>query len=216
MSSFNFSLDLVQSNKDIAKKINQAILQELKPRLSDVFKKSREYIRPIVIAAIKSQPEYNSLMSGSLKFQFGLPDAASRINTILDTIEKSLYVEYQNPKIVGQSISGGFFIGMVNSDFTDILSLSESTFITEKGTPLEWLKWLLIEGDKTIITGYEFNIGNFKNSRTGGGIMTSSMSGTWRVPPEFAGSIENNWITRAVDSVSDSIENNLYSLMQNL
>lgn len=216
MSSFNFSLDLVQSNRDIAKKINQAILQELKPRLSEVFKQSREYIRPTVISAIQSQPEYISLMSGSLKFQFGLPDSVSRIKAILETIDKSLFVEYYNPKITGQSISGGFFIGMVNSDFSDILSLSEATFITEKGTPLEWLKWLLLEGDKTIISGYEFNIGNFKNSRTGGGIMSSSVSGSWRVPPEFAGSAENNWITRAVDSVSDQIENQFHLLMQNL
>lgn len=216
MSSFNVSINLLQSDNEISNKINTAILQELNSRLPTVFKEASEYIRQTVITAIRSQPEYGSLIGGALKYEFGLPDSLSRLQTIVATIEQSLFVEYDKPKISGNNIIGGFFIGMVNSDFSDILSLKEATFITEKGTPLEWLKWLLVEGDKTIIIGYEFNIGNKLNSRTGGGIMSPSFSGSWRVPPEFAGTLENNWITRAVESVQDSIENHLLNLMQKI
>lgn len=216
MSSLRFSVDLIQSDQQISQEINKAILQELNSRLPSVFKKAQDYIRQTVIGSIRSQPEYISLLSGSLKYEFGLPDSSSRVGAILDTIEKSLYVEYQQPKIRGSNIVGGFFIGMINSGFADILALKESTFITEKGAALEWLKWLLLEGDKTIIIGYDFNIGNYKNSRTGGGIMSPSFSGSWRVPPEFAGTIENNWIVRAVESVQDQIESHTLSLLQKM
>lgn len=216
MSSFNFSVKLIESDSQISSKINKAIVDQLKSRLPPVFRKSKEYIRQTVLSAIQSQPEYISLLNGSLKSQFGLPDSASRLNRILETIEKSLFVEYNQPKVNGTNINGGFFIGMVNSDFSDILSLKEATFITEKGSPLEWLKWLLLEGDKTIIVGYEFNIGNYPNSRTGGGIMSPSFSGSWRVPPEFAGSFENNWITRAIESVENNIENYIVSAIQKI
>lgn len=216
MSSLKFSIDIVESDQQISQEINKAILQELNSRLPSVFKKTQDYIRQTVIGSIRSQPEYISLMSGSLKYEFGLPDSSSRVGAILDTIEQSLYVEYQQPKMRRSNIVGGFFIGMVNSGFADILSLKESTFITEKGASLEWLKWLLLEGDKTIIIGYDFNIGNYKNSRTGGGIMSPSFSGSWRVPPEFAGTIENNWIVRAVESVQDQIESHVFSLLQKM
>lgn len=216
MSSFKFSIELLESDNEIQEIINRELIKELNKRLPGVFKQATQYIRQTILGSIKNQPEYVSLLSGSLKYEFGLPDISSRLNSILDTIDKSLYVEYKSAKTNGSNISGGFFIGMVNSDFGDILSLSEATFLTEKGVPLEWLKWLLIEGDKIIVIGYTFNIGNFKNSRTGGGIMSPSFSGSWRVPPEFAGTLENNWITRAVEQVGDQIENYLANLLENL
>lgn len=214
MSSFKFSFDLLESDKQIANIINQELVQELNSRLKPLYKEASSYIRQVVLNSIKSQPEYISLLSGSLKYEFGLPDSSSRLNAILSTIDQSLFVEYRPARINGQNINGGFFIGMVNSDFNDILSLGASTLVTENGSILEWLKWLLLEGDKIIIGGYDFKIGNFKNSRTGGGIMSPSFSGSWRVPPEFAGTAENNWITRAIENTEDTIENYLFSLLQ--
>lgn len=216
MSSFKFSFDLLESDKQIADIILKELVQELNSRLTPLYKEATSYIRQTVLDSIKAQPEYISLLSGSLKYEFGLPDSSSRLNAILNTIDQSLFVEYKEPRINGQNINGGFFIGMVNSDFSDILSLGAATLVTEKGSPLEWLKWLLLEGDKMIIGGYDFKIGNFKNSRTGGGIMSPSFSGSWRVPPEFAGTMENNWIIRAIVAIESNIDNYLVSLLQKL
>lgn len=216
MSSFKFSVDLLESDKQIADIILKELVQELNSRLTPLYKEAASYIRHTVLDSIKAQPEYISLLSGSLKYEFGLPDSSSRLNAILGIIDQSLFVEYKEPRINGQNINGGFFIGMVNNDFSDILSLGAATLVTEKGSPLEWLKWLLLEGDKIIIGGYDFKIGNFKNSRTGGGIMSPSFSGSWRVPPEFSGTIQNNWITRAIESIESTIDNYLVSLLQKL
>lgn len=211
-----FEVKILESDSQIEKTINKAILQQLNKKLPKIFKSLQSFIKTEVIGAIKSQKEYNSIVSGELRAEFGLPDGDKRVSRILETIESSLLVEYKKPSINGNKIKGGFSIGMIRNDFRDILSLDEAVLITEKNTPLEWLKWLLLEGDKTIISGYEFSIGNSARSRTGGGIMSQSFSGTWRVPPSYAGQIDNNWITRAVDGVSKTIENRFIQLIKKM
>lgn len=211
-----FEVKILESDSQIEKTINKAILQQLNKKLPKIFKSLQSFIKTEVIGAIKSQKEYNSIVSGELRAEFGLPDGDKRVSRILETIESSLFVEYKKPSINGNKIKGGFSIGMIRNDFRDILSLDEAVLITEKNTPLEWLKWLLLEGDKTIISGYEFSIGNSARSRTGGGIMSQSFSGTWRVPPSYAGQIDNNWITRAVDGVSKTIENRFIQLIKKM
>ena len=217
MSNISISLNLVEKENEIAKEVNKALLSEINSRLPKVFKKSESYIQSTVMSAIRNQPEYNALVSGELRDEFGLANARSKVDSILSTLENSLYSRYRKPFIKGNYINGGFVIGIIKAGFSDILSMQEAVQMTEKGTPLEWLKWLLLHGDSTIISGYEFKIGG-KNakSRTGGGIMSAAVSGSWRVPPDYSGTMDNNWLTRAIDSVSDDIESNLQALMQKM
>ena len=37
--------------------------------------------------------------------------------------------------------------------------------------------------------------------------MIPTKSGSWRVPASYIGTIENNWITRALSSIEDDIPN---------
>ena len=37
---------------------------------------------------------------------------------------------------------------------------------------------------------------------------------SWRVPPEYAGSITNNWITRAIDQSQTAIESEIASFFR--
>lgn len=209
-------IKILESDAKIANTINKAILPQLNKTISKIFRTMEPFIQSTVMNGIMDQPEYNSLISGELRGEFGIPDAGSRVSKILETIQSSIYTEYQKPFINGSKIKGGFFIGIVRNDFRDILSLPESVLITENNSSLEWLKWLLLEGDKTIITGFEFKIGNNSRSRTGQGIMSQEISGSWRVPPAYAGQIENNWITRAIDGVSTEIENKFVRLLQKM
>ena len=54
---------------------------------------------------------------------------------------------------------------------------------------------MLTQGNATIITGYEYNAGTGLG-RSGGGNMKSG--GAWRVPPEYAGTLDDNFVTRAL------------------
>lgn len=209
-----FTLTLLESDAQIANTINKLLADELKKILQKVGNEASTYIKNTIISSIKNQPEYASLLNGKLKYEFGLPDADSRVSSILQNIEKSLNISYQQPSYSVNGVSGGFVINMIPSDFNDILSLPASVFTTEKGTSLQWLKWLLLEGDNSIVFGYKFILGQNPFSRTGQGIMRTETSGVWRVPPEFAGSQDNNWITRAISATEDDINNYLINALK--
>ena len=78
-----------------------------------------------------------------------------------------------------------------------------------KGYTLPWLEWLLLQNNSPIIKNYEVEYGASPYSRSGLGIMVPSDQ-DWRVPPEFAGSQDNNWTTRAVGRS----EAQIYKLIQ--
>jgi hypothetical protein len=37
--------------------------------------------------------------------------------------------------------------------------------------------------------------------------------GFWRVPPEYAGNMQNNWITRAIEAASSQIDKEIQRLL---
>lgn len=213
-SSLSFRLKLIESNAIIAQNMLRALLPDLNKYFINIYNKIKQNIPPILINHIKSQPEYDSLISGKLMGEFGLSDASSRLSSILSTIESGAIIQIKPLSIVGEKINGSVKLQMVKKDFSDLLSLGASSFTTEKGSNLEWLKWLLIEGDTAIIADYTFVLGSHHNSRTGMGIMRESTGSSWRVPPEFAGSINNNWITRAIDSASSEIDQFINNLIK--
>lgn len=212
MSQLSFDISLVGTNASIAKDMLRALLPDLQKYFDKVYREMRNNIPQILISHIKSQPEYSSLIGGKLMGEFGLPDAASRLSNILSTIESGAIIQTKPISISGSQIKGSIKLQMVQKDFSDLLSLGDSSFTTEKGSNLQWLSWLLKEGDSIIIADYTFALGSFASSRTGMGIMRQFGGSSWRVPPEFAGTITNNWITRAIDSASSDIEKELESL----
>lgn len=212
--TLKFDLKLVGSNSDIGKDICNALLPDINRFLDNVFDKMKKTIPDIVIQSIVSQPEYESLVSGQLRSEFGLPDASARISEILQTIRSGAGVSKRRAVVSGSKISANIRFEMIKSDFQDLVNLGAASFTTEKGAQLNWLQWLLLEGDSVIITDYRFTAGPSSFSRTGSGIMQQSSGAFWRVPPEFAGTVKNNWITRAIDSASSDIERAIQSLIR--
>lgn len=212
MSTLSFNVKLTESNNVIAQNMLKALLPEINTYFNTISQNMKQNISNIVVSYIKAQPEYESLISGKLKAEFGLPDASSRLSTILNQIESGAMVQTKPLSISGGKLRGSIKLQMIQKDFGDLLSLGDATFTTEKGSSLEWLKWLLVEGDNIIISEYYFIAGPYSTSRTGMGIMHGFQGGSWRVPPEYAGNINNNWITRAIDAASSDIQKELESL----
>lgn len=205
MSNISCSIKLDGGSSEISRLILEALMPEVERYLRKVFDKIQIDIRNIIMEAIVAAPEYSSLLSGTLKAEFGLPDSQSRLETIL-SFWKLIDIEYRNVTTNGNKLSGGFRIGMIQSDYNDVLGSSAAVLVTEKGKDLPWLEWLLLFGDKKIIKNYNVSFGDHKNSRTGMAIMKGSVSGKWGVPSQYSGSANNNWITRAIDSVDSNIE----------
>ena len=73
-----------------------------------------------------------------------------------------------------------------------------------EATFLGW-RWLLLDGGKILVPKYDVKFGNNPNSRTGNAVMVEG--GSYSVDPKYRGQQGNNWVTRAVGSVNNSIEN---------
>jgi hypothetical protein len=213
MSNLNSRVFIVENTNEIEGKILRALKPELNKYLQNIFNRVKPKIINTIIDAIKNSPEYNSLLSGDLKYEFGLPDSDSRLSSIIN-FWKKINTDYKSVSINNNKISGGFSINMISGDYSDVINSSAAVLTTEKGVDLNWLEWLLLFGNQTIIKDYVVEFGVNPRSRTGRAIMRGVQKGKWSVPPEFAGTQNNNWITRAIDSVDSEINNILKEAMK--
>lgn len=153
---------------------------------------------------IRSQPEVQSLLSegaqGSLNALFGLygGDANRAVNDIVNAIKQSTTIRVDK---INRKYQGNVEFSFQPSDFANLLGLSSGSVTTEKGASLNWLEWLLTAGDTVIIVGYRYQPKS--DGRSGGGIMIER--GFFRVPPQFSGNLENNFITRALSGREEEI-----------
>jgi hypothetical protein len=199
-----FSLKLIESNSEIRRAILENLISELDIVIAKSLPTITKKIQTLVIASLKQEPEYTSLISGKLKAEFGIPDS-SKVDAVVDALAQTLEVVANKlrPSTVG--ISGGFKLRMMESDtmsgviYTDIASV-----IDDDGYTLPWLEWLLLQGNQIIVRNYTVRMGSNPYSRSGLAIMVHSDS-SWRVPPEFAGTERNNWTTRAIDRIESEV-----------
>ncbi len=198
------SIRIIESDKKIEKMIVQAVKKELQKSMKRAVLPIKRRLQTLVTASIKSTPEYSSLSNGQLQAEFGLTDGMQRIDRIIDVWVANIEVEARDIRTVGGNFTGGIMIKMFQSDYSDVLASNAAVFVTEKGTDLNWLEWLLKFGDKTIIKEYDVELGIHPGSRTGGAIMVKGSR--WKVPSQFSGTPRNNFLTRAMDGKETEIQ----------
>jgi len=204
----NITVKLVDSTPDITKAILGSIRDYLDPKIKQAASKAAEELPKLVSEALRQEPEYLSLLSGQLKAELGLA-SSSDVEAVIEAISSSIELKTQSLSANRSGIKGGFTINMIRAkDAGGVIGLDIAK-INDKGYSLPWLQWLLFEGNEVLIKNYKVEFGPNPNSRSGLAVMKPSSSSSWRVPPEFVGSEENNWITRAITR----IENNVYDLI---
>lgn len=203
-------MDILESNAQIEKIIINELQQHFKSVWINASSAIQERIKDIYIAAIKSQPEYDSLLRGRLYGEFGLTDASGKLNEILNMWGKNIKTQY---------FKKTFKIQAIDADFANVLGLAGAIQTTKKGQSLAWLEWLLLRGDTTIVRDYvvSFNMNTDSTSRTGLATMTRVKTGKWGVPTQYAGTEQNNWVTRAIEDIPESdIENAVFGELSKL
>lgn len=197
---------IIENDSEIRQRLLSALLEEVRDSFNKSVPQIQRKIQEAVVGAIKGSPEYSSLVSGQLKLELGIPDAASKIEELLNIWTSNIEVEIKPFKVTNMGLSGGFSIHCIKSDFSDVLSTDAAQVEDNiRSYSLPWLSWLLLEGGKILVKDHVVVVGSSPFSRTGGAIMRTSMSSSWRVPPEFAGTERDNWITRAIDQLDDEI-----------
>lgn len=199
------SLKIVENNQQI----QAAILNAMLPQIDSFMAKAKTYIQnniaDLISQAILEQPEYVSLVNGSLRLELGIPDADQRVAQLISVWINSIQITYQKPRIIAGKIKSSIDIKAIKSDFSDVLGLDASEVVDyNTGSVIPWLEWLLLEGTTTLVKDYEVVFGPSPRSRTGYAIMMESNS-DWRVPSEYAGTKGDNWITRALYAYNDKI-----------
>ena len=205
------SANIVETNDEINTMILEIMADHINDTLNIAMPKITTEIKELVAVSLREEPEYQSLLSGRLKAEFGLSDT-NMVDNIIDKLVSTIDVSRSTVSYNKIGLVGGFTITMMKSDdmngviFTDIASV-----ISNNGQHLPWLQWLLLEGNNAIVKNFDVKMGSYSQSRSGMAIMVSSRD-NWRVPPEFVGTISNNWTTRAIDRIEDKI----YTLIQDI
>ena len=200
------SLKVITPEQEIRKEILRAIHRHVKK----YFEKNAKYLETRVaselMSALLASPTIKSLDNGSLKEEFGL----TYVNTIgiIMNVVNNTKLTVSPPKISGSNIVGRIRLEAGPSDMATLTSgFDVGVQETEKGQELPWLEWLTTLGDAVIVRDYEVRGGFPKHSRTGDKIMVRGKG--WRVPPEHAGSQQNNFITRAIDGALPQLEKDI-------
>jgi len=186
-------MKIVQSNAKLRALINKALAKEGDKVLRNASRRIERRVRNIVASSLATSPELMSLSGGTLKYNFGLTQDPS--DEIINAIIGSIRVSVKKITSTAKKFSGGVTIQIQPSSFSNLLSLSVAQQEIIGGS-LPWLSWLLTAGDSVIIAdfGVEYKSGA---GRSGGAKMSSDFA-PFRVDPQYSGTIDNNFITRAI------------------
>lgn len=207
----SISIVITDSIKNIEKNINEALSIAINKEINKNISKIYLSAQSLIPSWINSQPEIISLRSSdenSLSGQFGIKGA---VINIVDKIVQSVvnateikFIQYT------KNLKGGLELRFQPTTFANLLSLPEGHTVYNGGD-LHWLDWLLKRGDNIIVANYQYN------PQTGlgrSGLGNMIPGGSFRVPPQFSGTEDNNFITRAF--IGSSQEKDISNLIQRI
>ena len=185
-----------------------ALASQLNPVFSKASKDAAVEVQAAVRQSIEAEGEYLSLLSGQLKYELGIPNPGI-VDQIVDIWVKNVNIIPKRVTVKSNSLSGGFSINMIKSDYSDVLGAAGASIKdSETGSLVPWLEWLLLRGGDILVKDYEVLLGPNPRSRTGMAVMVSSKK-DYRMPAKFAGTESNNWVYRAISRLDDSKMQNI-------
>ncbi len=188
------TIKLLDNLESFSKKINNASSSYINKKIKTQKQNITNKVRNLASKWITSQDEMMALANGLLSGAFGILSGDERIafNAIHSAVVSSVGVDiilFNNTLT-----SGGVIVYFQPSDFANLLSLPEGHTVYENGD-LHWLQWLLQRGDEAIVTNYEYNP---KAGLGRSGLGNMKVGGFFRVPPQYSGTSDDNFITRAL------------------
>jgi len=216
---------LVLRIKDTAGQIERKIKDALKRIFADgrvlqvAGAATATKIRKLFIQKMHESQTYIQLSTNSLTVgDFGLEHPKEKIDAIIEAWAQSLKLKFKLIKGSQLGIKGGFTISMVRSNYAEVFRLPQAkqrATSTRKAKTnqkiMPWLKWLLMEGDKKIIIGYDvvFRQGA---GRSGLAIMVQGKKfRSWSVPYGISGTKDKNFVTEVLHKMEGDIINIMMS-----
>lgn len=182
---------------------SQNVIKEAKKIIKASITKSQDKIiweaRQIFKQFLYSSDEYWSIVTGSLVAHFGLQNPSTLMDGIINEIVKAVQVKVTSSIAKKTQLNIKVSIYLFDQDYARLFRLSWSSYYSHEHH-IEWLRWFLLGGTSIIITTHRIRFARRESSRSGVAIMVPH--GQWSVPEQYAGTINNNWITRTADKAS--------------
>lgn len=230
------SFQLKESQGEFNILLMEALAKELNRELKKLPKKLTKPFQESVANVFRETDIFDSLLYGELRGMFGFPYATENllVGSILTAIKDDLHIEFSEVFATSASFIGGLNVYVVKKTLQDILQAKGAEFdvdLSAKSTinsypnllenepitkfNIPWIKWLLLDGDKVQVSNFTF-IGGEGKGRSNKGIMaaTKNESRWFRLPKEYAGTINDNWITRTLDHYVSRFEGEWSVLIQ--
>ncbi len=198
-------LRLTQSQATFDKLVLNALAQEVDKYFRTSIKQVLDPVREAVRSALRSSDTIRDLGGGKLRGALGIPSGQDVISPIIEAVANSTYIIPRPIKAKGKSFTGGFSLNVQPDDFSNLLSGSIGTVVTEKAITLPWLSWLLTRGSSIIVA--DFGV-RYKGGagRSGQAQMTRGAR-PFSIDPIHSGTITHNFVTKAlIENVDDIIK----------
>lgn len=193
-------ITLPNFQKQFNSNINKELKKIIKTKIPKILERTKSRLEQELVQSIASSNTWIELQNSILRGELGI-QSTSGLDNILNTWARGIQVTYESNNSLGV-----IKIGMIRSDYSDVLSLPEASFAysSSRGSGIiEWLRWLLLESNSIIVAGYEFKASNA--GRTGLGIMVKSRGG-WQIPTQHAGTATDNFATRSLSDIKKTID----------
>lgn len=195
-----FTFKVTDTDKVIIQELLKVFQKVVNDAVTNSITSIKTQVGELIKVLIKATPEFDSIMNGQLKLDLGLAHPQTALAQILDKLADSVQINFKPLKIKNEDLIGNLEIDIISGSFSNILDLSESTYYS-KGYRIPWLEWLLLKGDAIIIANYsvKYFTRTVGASNTGSALMihNNKHKTGWRVPSQFSGTKDNNFITRA-------------------
>lgn len=219
---FSLGISIRVDTKKAEQEILREAVKQINRNIEAKIKNIEKRIGDGFVERLKETPTYDSLVSdrGDLRVHFGLANPKSTMNNILAKLRLCFTSEYTRAKVTGGKIQGSFSVKFNKQDFSflyeeasfrsfflGIFKRRPQSSYKSKGGKVDWLRWLLESGTGNILTDVRIKIKEFDSpypSRTGGAIMVPGQG--WGVPQRFAGTTNDNWLTRTLSEYQKDVE----------
>lgn len=186
--------------------------KNIRASLPKIENAARSKVSSIILTSLQRSDTVQSLLSGSLRDDFGLFG-----NTVQITVNNIVkYIANNFTLIISQAKKNraAYTISvrlLKPGDIETIIGLPLGSF-PSKGGMVDWLEWLTTKGSQVVLGDYFIYPYAKGNTRSGGtSIMQKIVSSgkAFRVDPKYAGTINDNFIRNAVLDVEDEIINEI-------
>lgn len=173
----------------------------------------------IILASLNNSETVQSLLSGSLRDDFGLFGNTVQItvNNIVKYIANNIKVNIQQSKKNRSEYTISVSLLKMN-DIKNLIEVPLGSF-PSKGGMVNWLEWLTTKGTQVILGDYfiyPFAKGKTRSGGTKVMQKIASSSQPFRVDPKHAGNENDNFIRRAILDVEDEIINAIAEQIQRI